>query len=281
MQTPETVFIETEFGKIALWNRGAGSVDSPAILFLHGNSASKEVFSRQFDATSFSSYRLIAIDFPGQGESGNSSSPDRDYNICGFARTATKVMQHLGLEDYLIYGWSLGGHVALEMAAQGAPIRGIAMSGTPPIGPGGEAMAEVFSTQPHVAMIGQAELNDQEIDTYLQHALGDGELVPQLIKDKVKRTDTAMRPTLINHWAISDEGTDQPSLVADWENLIAVFQGKQECFFDNSYLNQLKWRNLWQNKIHLIPNAGHAPFLQNTQTFNEHLLHFAQDCFGD
>lgn len=276
MQTPKTHFVTSNCGKIAVWDTGG---DRSTLVFLHGNSVCKEVFSRQFSDPSLSAYRLIAIDFPGHGESDNSSSPDQDYNICAFARVTSAVLKKLGLDKYLVYGSSMGGNVALEMAAQGAPICGIAMSGTPPVGPGGEAMAAVFSSLPHAALIGQAELTDEEIDTYLEHAAGAKESVPPIVKDSVKRTDHTMRPALINHWATLDEGTDQRSVIANWPNPIAVLQGERESFFDNDYLKELKWRNLWENKIHLLPDVGHAPFLETPSCFGDHLLRFAKHCF--
>ena len=50
--------------------------------------------------------------------SGHSSPPHDEYTIAGFADAMWKLMDHLQIAGPNIVGFSLGGAVALEMAAQ-------------------------------------------------------------------------------------------------------------------------------------------------------------------
>ena len=58
---------------------------------------------------------MIVPDLPG---SGHSLPPPDKYTIAGFAAALWKLMDHLGITTTNIVGFSLGGAVALEMAAQ-------------------------------------------------------------------------------------------------------------------------------------------------------------------
>ena len=87
------------------------------LLLLHGSGASRKVFGRQFDSELAERYRLIALDLPGHGASGDAESP-AEYGVDGLARTVAEVLEHKGIEHPVVMGWSLGGHVGIELMAQ-------------------------------------------------------------------------------------------------------------------------------------------------------------------
>jgi 3-oxoadipate enol-lactonase len=60
-------------------------------------------------------FRVIVPDLPG---SGHSPPPRGEYSIGGFATAIWSLLDHLGVSRTNIIGFSLGGAVALEMAAQ-------------------------------------------------------------------------------------------------------------------------------------------------------------------
>jgi 3-oxoadipate enol-lactonase len=61
------------------------------------------------------SFRVIVPDLPG---SGHSPPPRDEYTIAGFASALWSLLDHLGVSRTNIIGFSMGGAVALEMAAQ-------------------------------------------------------------------------------------------------------------------------------------------------------------------
>ena len=60
-------------------------------------------------------FRVIVPDLPG---SGHSPPPRDEYTIAGFAAALWSLLDHLGVPRTNIIGFSMGGAVALEMAAQ-------------------------------------------------------------------------------------------------------------------------------------------------------------------
>ena len=96
---------------IRVFYEDAGSGDPPMV-FVHGIgnhthfAAQVEHFSR--------SHRANAPDLPGFGQS---DAPDRDYGIAAFAADISWLCDELNLNGPVIVGHSMGGAVALELAA--------------------------------------------------------------------------------------------------------------------------------------------------------------------
>jgi 3-oxoadipate enol-lactonase len=96
--------------------RGQGE----AVVLIHGLGCSGADWAFQVAALE-SRYRVIVPDLPG---SGHSEPPVEGYSIEAFAAGLWRLLDHLGISSTNLVGFSLGGAVALEMAAtrpQGVP----------------------------------------------------------------------------------------------------------------------------------------------------------------
>jgi pimeloyl-ACP methyl ester carboxylesterase len=82
------------------------------LLLIHGLGCSGADWAFQVAALE-NRFRIIVPDLPG---SGHSPAP-QDYTIAGFAAALWSLLDHLGIAQVNIIGFSLGGAVALEMAA--------------------------------------------------------------------------------------------------------------------------------------------------------------------
>jgi pimeloyl-ACP methyl ester carboxylesterase len=247
------------------------------LVFIHGNSACKEVFVHQVNAFK-QDYQVIAIDLPGHGESSDSKDPMQDYTIPGYARACVSLLESLMVNQPLLLGWSLGGHIAIEMLGQGLKARGALISGTPPISLGLADFAEAFQDNPVMALTGKQSFTEKDTVIYLD-ALYSGILTTGYIK-AASRTDPIAREAMVTQWSLGNEGVDEKHWVANWDNPIAVIQGEDELFVSLPYLESLSWKNLWCENIIVMPNAGHSPFLQQAEQFNLYLREFAEHCFG-
>jgi 3-oxoadipate enol-lactonase len=83
------------------------------LLLIHGLGCSGADWAFQVAALE-QRFRVIVPDLPG---SGHSSPPQTGYDIADFASILWRLLDHLQIEKTNIVGFSLGGAVALEMAA--------------------------------------------------------------------------------------------------------------------------------------------------------------------
>ena len=82
------------------------------LLLIHGLAGTGADWAFQVAALEHR-FRIIIPDLPG---SGHSDPPRTGYTIAGFANALWKLMDHLGVAEPNIVGFSLGGAVALETA---------------------------------------------------------------------------------------------------------------------------------------------------------------------
>ncbi len=99
--------VATRMGSISTMQAGAG----PPVVLLHGLGATKASFLPTIGALA-GSHRVIAIDFPGFGDSDKPLAAG--YDAPFFARSVVALLDALDLERASLIGNSMGGRVALE-----------------------------------------------------------------------------------------------------------------------------------------------------------------------
>jgi pimeloyl-ACP methyl ester carboxylesterase len=94
---------------IAFEARGRGAV---TIVFIHGWAGDRSIWRDQLPAFA-ESYRLVALDLPGHGESGAGREA---WTLAGLAGDVQAVVEALDLKRAVLVGHSMGGPVALLAA---------------------------------------------------------------------------------------------------------------------------------------------------------------------
>jgi pimeloyl-ACP methyl ester carboxylesterase len=95
------------------------SGDGPALVLAHGYLATKAMWTAQAEALS-QRYQLIVYDIRGHGSSGAPPVDDRGYSIDNLVADQKALMDHLGIEEAIIGGLSLGGMIAMRFALKHA-----------------------------------------------------------------------------------------------------------------------------------------------------------------
>jgi pimeloyl-ACP methyl ester carboxylesterase len=260
--------VATRHGRIAVIDtRGAG----PAVLFIHGNSACKEIFRHQIESDLARRFRLVAFDLPGHGASDDARDPALTYGFRGYAEVAIDVMSALGLARPVVVGWSLGGHVAIELLTHDVALAGILLTGTPPVG--AEDMGEGFRPHPHMGLTGKRTFTEEDIRAYARETAG---IEADFIEAAVRRTDGRAREQMLAS-ALAPGAPNQRALIERTRVPTAVVTGTDEPFVNNDYLDRIPWGNLWGGRVFRIEGAGHAPFFERPAAFNALLDRFVAD----
>lgn len=269
-------FVDTSHCRIAVADSGG---DGLAVLMIHGNSSCKEVFRNQLSGAIGSDFRCVALDLPGHGRSDDPVRPEATYSMPGYADAALQVMRVLGCDRFAVLGWSLGGHIALEMTLMSDAVVGLMITGTPPIGKGKDAFDQGFAPSPHMALAGQPVFSDQEVETYARSTCGINAPFEDFLKDAVARTDGRARELMLSS-LLAGVGCDQQEAACHSQVPLAIVNGGAEPFVRNAFVASLHYDNLWEGRVHLMDGIGHAPFWEAPDWFDSYLGRFLRSLEG-
>ncbi len=262
-------FFETTHARVAAFeSRG----DGLNILFLHGNSSCKEIFKKQYDVLAVEGHSVLVPDLPGHGDSDDAADPSTTYTFPGYADTISQVLDEAAWQKFIVVGWSLGGHIAMELVHSRPGCIGACIIGSPPGKPSPEAFAKAFYTTETTLLAGKRTFTPDDAATYVRSMLGSQE-APQFYLAKALRTDGRAREVMFSS-ALAGVGIDQSLVAASKERPLAVIHGCNEPFVRLDYLEGLSYGHLWQNRIVVIDGAGHAPHVEHPDLFQELLEGF-------
>lgn len=254
--------IRTSHGDIAISETGGEGL---AVLMLHGNSSCKEVFARQLDSELGDRFHLIAIDLPGHGASGDAADPARTYSIPGFADAAIELLETMSVGRAAVLGWSLGGHVAIEMSARWPKLTGMMLIGTPPVSSSPESIQAGFKPNPLVMLIGKEEFTPAEAEAFGQGTYG--ALYDPRFRAAIDRADGRLRRMTFEN-LVGGGPADQKQVVEGSAIPVAFVNGADDPFVNLDYINGLGCRHLWDQHCYVLRGLGHMPFLQSPRLFN-------------
>ncbi|HSI41114.1 MAG TPA: alpha/beta hydrolase [Xanthobacteraceae bacterium] len=243
------------------------------VLLIHGNSSGKDVFAGLMAGPLGTRYRMIAPDLPGHGASGDAADVAA-YSVPGYAQTMREVLAALDVAAPAVLGWSLGGHVGIELLQRRPAPRGLMIVGAPPFRPGAVGLMRAFRTRPDLLLAIKARLSPAQIARFARVFLGPA-ATPAMV-GLVGRTDPRARPQLFGS-LIRGVGADQKRLVETSAVPLAVVNGAAEPFARLSYVHALAYAHLWQGRCQAVHGAGHAPFLDDPPAFEALLARFLAD----
>ncbi len=146
-----------------------GPADGPAVVLLHSSPGSR-VFDPDPEATTAAGVRLVTLDRSGYG----ASSPVLASTVPAVGACADDVaaaLDHLGVDEAAVAGWSAGGRVAAGVAARHpARVRALALIGTPSpaddtwIPPEHQAMLDPLRAEPTTATARLTDILAQFLD---------------------------------------------------------------------------------------------------------------------
>jgi len=271
---PSIHYKTTRINDLDIFYRDAGPQDAPAILLLHGFPTSSNMF-RNLIPRLANSFRVIAPDYPGFGQS---SMPDHKayaYTFENYADIVDKLAEQLGISKYSMYVMDYGAPVGYRLALR-HPERVQAL-----IVQNGNAYDE-----------GLLEFWDP-IKKYWKEATPENRTgLHFLVELKATRWQyengvsdlTLLDPTA---WAVDQLGLDRPGNRDIQMDLFYVYRTNVPLYpdFQNFFRkNQPPTLIVWGKNDLIFPPAGAAPYSRDLKNVETHLLdtgHFALETHGE
>jgi pimeloyl-ACP methyl ester carboxylesterase len=260
--------IQTRHGAMRVSDTGG---DGFPVLFVHGSGSSREVFERQFDSSLLSRYRLVAMDLPGHGTSSDASDPQHTYSVTGLADCVGEVLDQMRIRRAAVLGWSLGGHVAIEMLSRGRHVAGLALTGTPPVTPGLLGMLRGFHPSFDILLASKEAYSARDAERFLALCF-DNSAAPGFLFS-ILRSDGRAR-SIFSRSMMRGDGANQHDTVVDAAVPIAFINGSDDPFVRLSYVAGLHLNLPFEGGAHVIEGAGHAPFWEEAAEFNRLFARF-------
>src|SRR5262249_33660210 len=230
------------------------------------------VFRNQVQGQIVKDHRVIAFDLPGHGQSSNAPGPYRSYTRSGLADAAVEVLDELGVTEAIVFGWSLGGHIGIEMIPRFPGMRGLMICGAPPVGR--NQMSQGFKGSLQKGAASKQDISEAEIETLVERIFGDSS--KPFLREAVARADGRFRKRLFEA-AHAGEGIDQRLIVESSPIPLAVVNGAADRLVNLDYFDTVAYSNLWEGCCHRLGGLGHAPFWEAPGEFDPVLERFLND----
>jgi len=257
-----------------IFYRDAGPQDAPAILLLHGFPTSSNMF-RNLIPRLANSFRLIAPDYPGFGESSMPDHKTYAYTFENYADIVDKLAGQLGVTQYSMYVMDYGAPVGYRLALR-HPERVQAL-----IVQNGNAYDE-----------GLLKFWDP-IKKYWKDATPENRAdLHFLVEPKSTRwqyENGVSDPTLLDPttWALDQIGLDRPGnrdiqmdLFYDYRTNVPLYPEFQKFFRKNQPPTLI----VWGKNDFIFPPEGAPPYSRDLKNLETHLLdtgHFALETHGE
>jgi pimeloyl-ACP methyl ester carboxylesterase len=271
----------------------AGVVETPlpALMLIHGNSFSKRIFKHVLDSEDIARQvsHIVAFDLPGHGDSKDATHPETEYSMHGYADSAVRICEELGILEVIVVGWSLGGHVAIEMIHVGlnegskVKVKGILIMGTPPVNANQAEICQAFKFGPHpdswrTSIAATEHLTAEQRYTFA-HQCADPPF-ESWMQAAVDRTHGLARRKMFETFVSGSRASHQRQFleVEDFSHcLIGVLNGKNDPFINLDWVKSVKYQNLWKDECLEWEGCSHAPFWAKPEEFKKLLLEFIAD----
>jgi pimeloyl-ACP methyl ester carboxylesterase len=247
----------------------------PVLLCIHGNSLSQQTYASLWSDPRFDNYAVITYDLPGHGKSKQPSNPEKSYCFSGYARHLTALVTYFGLEEYIIIGHSLGGHIALQCVVELGltGLCGLFLMGTPPLSRLEDTQA-AFNPLPEGASFFSGPMTDEGAE-FLAAKLDRRKSEQKELKKMLIATDPEARTNLTKNLAVSGLKNEK-KWIKESKLPIRLLFGENDSLINPDYINDPSFQEILgsRRKLRWLPETEHMPVWNHSPGYADELLSF-------
>ncbi len=240
--------------------------EGPALVFIHGlgGNSINWLYQRQFFKKN---YRVLVPDLPGHGRSRDAQEiPFEEFHLL----IHQWLREHLGIDEAIICGISMGGRVAIDLAAYyNDMIRGLILADTFAYidDEAQEKRRRIFSL-----------LNEENgVDLWIQQVVREMGIDPESAIAKgfhkgMRENDVAF----IHRLFLKLQDIDQRDRLRNIDAPTLVLHGERDRFIPPECGRELE-RLIPRARLQMIADSGHLPHVEQPRTFNQYLETFLKE----
>lgn len=246
----------------------------PAVVLIHGYPFNRSLWTEQTDALT-SRCRVVTPDLRGFGESDASEGP---ATMNRMAEDVAKLMDHLGIDQAVIGGLSMGGYVALAFVKQfPSRVKALVLADT---------RAQADTDEGKQGRHQQAEKAQSEGMAGIADAMLPKLLTPETVSKRpevVKRVRDMMLRTKPQGAASALLGMAEREDLSEFISTIRVptmiVVGREDAITPLADSEKMQSK-ITPSRLVVMENAGHVSNLEQTEQFNFALLRFLDRVFA-
>jgi non-heme chloroperoxidase len=248
-----------------------GNLAGTPVLLVHAWSQSHLSWGPQLTSTALESLRLISFDQRGHGESGKPAGTDAYAADGRWGDDVHSVVQALGLDKFVLVGWSMGSLVALDYIKQHGGDRVLALNLVAGVNAAGNARGQSHfgAAAAHVAPALGTELS-QHLNAMLalQQALVYCELsVPEFGMLFAQSLVAAPSARL----GLLSRSVDHELTLREWRKPLLLSHGDTDAVITIQAARDAA-AFAPHAKLSIYPGAGHAPHWEDPPRFDRELV---------
>jgi non-heme chloroperoxidase len=253
----------------------AGNPKGRPIVFIHGLSQCWLAWSRQLSSDLAEDYRLVAMDLRGHGRSEQPSEGYNDSRL--WADDINAVIRALRLDRPVLCGWSYGPLVILDYLRHYGEdgIGGVIFVGSITKLGSDEAMSvitpELLSLVPGLFATDVGECV-RSLESFLRMCFAQEPSADDLYL--MLGYNVSVPPHV--RQALFSRAFDNDDLLPKIRKPVLITHGAEDAVVKPAVVDQHK-AGVAHAQIHMMANAGHAPFWDDAATFNRGLRAFCED----
>ncbi|ATS23494.1 alpha/beta hydrolase [Xanthomonas phaseoli pv. phaseoli] len=248
-----------------------GATDGPAIVFVHGLLGSRINWDAQLADPQLQGYRLITYDLRGHGQSGKPAAASAYQEGMRWADDLAAVLKATDAREAILVGWSLGGAVISNYLSRYGDT---GLAGVVYVDGVIELRAEQLGTHPAV----YRDLVSPDLRTHLQ-AVQDFLRLCFATQPPVPVFESLLANASLASWdmqrAVQGMSIDVAGLQRTRLPVLLMYGVRDALVATEPTLARARQLQPRAQTV-LYPDAGHAPFLEDSARFNRDLLRFVE-----
>ena len=252
----------------------------PTLLFLHGLGGAWRDWSANLPAFA-ATHQVIALDFPGFGDS---DKPEVQYSIEWLTEVVERFLQERKIEGVTLVGHSMGGVVALNLAARpSSRVKKLIIIDAVGIGDKAEFLGYAMSKK-----IMGADTRWESLEGFLKNEFR--AMADSFIKDQKPKTareffeSVPKNPFTGNPFLPMTPNVQMTASIIDFDIRSKLASIRQPTLIlwgakdpvaspqDASFLQ----KEICSSTLILFPDSGHSPMMEHPSLFNQELRKFLQ-----